>query len=645
MDRFGKLKRFVATEIVDLGIPSEAIRPEDMRRTRIISITTMALCLVVGIPAVIQFLVLDLAVMAAAIVGTMVAAIANLLVLRARRRPRLSAHFGLAILGSLLVMSNIMSGGFYDPNFSWLYVLPLGAAALIDLRGAALWTAVTLAITVVFWLLPSFGIDLPNRIPEAMREANSLFNRVTAIFAIGVIASSFVAGQRRAERQLATTNDHLLAETAYVHLLMHAAVSANEAQSFEDAMRDSMRRICETMAWVAGHIYTAGEDGVISTSGIVHTRDRRLDSLREVARTQRYKKGVGIVGRAAAERSPQIIEVLREATDPNDPVAIARRSGIQSAMAVPVFVNGDVSAVMLFASATKIENTERLRELFSLIGVQLGKVAERTALQERLRRAQKMEAVGQLAAGVAHEINNPMSYVRTNLHALLEEWGELRAKLPPAEGEASLAERFDDCQELIEESLEGVERTIAIVRDVKEFSHNGVVDRTQWETVALSNLLDGALRVVASQAPSDVQIESVHEGEAICRCSPNQIRQVFVNLIVNAIQALGDSGRIVLSTGTDGGEVFARVEDDGPGIDEATRERLFDPFFTTKPVGEGTGLGLSVSYEIVRNHGGEIHVSSEPGSGACFEVRLPIAANAASTESPRPSPSGRLRRT
>lgn len=205
VDRFGKLKRFVATEIVDLGIPSEAIRPEDMRHTRIISITTMALCLVVGIPAVIQFLVLDMAVMAAAIVGTMIAAIANLLVLRASRRPRLSAHFGLAILGSLLVMSNIMSGGFYDPNFSWLYILPLGAAALIDLRGAALWTAVTLAITVVFWLLPSFGIDLPNRIPEAMREGNSLFNRVAAIFAIGVIASSFVAGQRRAERQLRPT--------------------------------------------------------------------------------------------------------------------------------------------------------------------------------------------------------------------------------------------------------------------------------------------------------------------------------------------------------------------------------------------------------------------------------------------------------
>jgi signal transduction histidine kinase len=625
VDWFVQLKRFLADEVVDLGISGDAVGPEDMRRIRIISITTIALCVVAGVPAVVQFIVLDMWNMTSAIVATMGAAVANLLLLRVRRRPRLSAHLGLAILGSLLVMSNVMSGGFYDPNFAWLYVLPLGAAALIDMRGAAIWTGLTLGLTMIFWLLPSFGFDLPNQIPEAMRESNALFNRVTAISAIGVIAASFVAGQRRNESQLAQTNNELLAETAYVHLLMHAAISSNEAQSFEDAMRDCMGRICDTMGWVAGHIYAASEDGSITTSGIVHIGDSHRDSLRDLAGSQRFQKGFAIVGRAAAEGTPQIVEVLPEGHGPNDPIAIAKRSGVRAAMAVPVFVNGDVSAVMLFAAGSKIENTERLREMFSLIGVQLGKVAERTTLQERLQQGQKMEAVGQLAAGVAHEINNPMSYVRTNLHTLREEWSELRDKLLPENAETSLAERFDDCQELIEESLEGVERTISIVRDVKEFSHNGVVDRTQWETLELGDLLDSALRVVAGQAPSQVQIDSVHEDAATCRCSPNQIRQVFVNLIVNSIQALGESGRIVLTTGKSDGCVFARVEDDGPGIEEATRERLFDPFFTTKAVGEGTGLGLSVSYEIVRNHDGEILVVSEPGQGACFEVRLPAA--------------------
>jgi two-component system NtrC family sensor kinase len=280
---------------------------------------------------------------------------------------------------------------------------------------------------------------------------------------------------------------------------------------------------------------------------------------------------------------------------------------------------------MLFATRTQLHNTRRLREVFSLMGAQLGKVAERTALQERVQQSQKMEAVGQLAAGVAHEINNPMSYVRSNLHSLREDWGEIRAKLS-SEQEAGLGSTFDDCQELIEESLEGVERTISIVRDVKEFSHNGVVDRASWQTVQLSSLMDGALRVVAGQAPSGVRIESVHGEATLCRCSQNQIRQVLVNLIVNAIQAVGESGHIRLETGVEDGFAFARVEDDGPGMSEAVRERLFDPFFTTKPVGEGTGLGLSVSYEIVRKHEGQVLVQSELGSGACFEVRLPIEA-------------------
>ena len=97
-----------------------------------------------------------------------------------------------------------------------------------------------------------------------------------------------------------------------------------------------------------------------------------------------------------------------------------------------------------------------------------------------------------------------------------------------------------------------------------------------------------------------------------------------MNLIVNAFQAVGDRGKVRLSTGRDGTRVFARIEDDGPGMTAEVRERLFDPFFTTKPVGEGTGLGLYVSYEIVRGHGGEIQLSCEPDAGTCFEIRIPV---------------------
>jgi signal transduction histidine kinase len=623
-----KLKTLVANEIIDLGVPKDAVRPEDMRRIRIISITTIGLCSVIGVPAYLQFLQFEMPVMTSLIIFTMIAAIGNLLLLRSNRNPHLAAHLAVGILASILLASSMMTGGFYNPSFSWLYVLPLAAAAAIDMRAMTVWTGIVLALAVVFWLLPDFGIVLVNQVPEEAREGNGLFTRVTTILAITVIASSFVTGQRRAEVELATANHDLVAETAYVHLLMHGAMASNEASSFENALRDSMRRICETMDWTAGHVYVVSEDGTISTSAMSHTRSKNLRRLQEVASKRTFRTGQGIVGRAVEERRPQILEALAPDDDPSSPASIAHQSGIRSAMAVPVFVGTDIPAVMLFAATSTLHNTQRLCEVFTLIGLQLGKVAERTALQERVQQSQKMEAVGQLAAGVAHEINNPMSYVRSNLNTLREEWGELRSKLAAQDSEGGSEERFDDFQDLIEESLEGVERTIAIVKDVKEFSHTGVVDRGQWETVRISDLLDGALRVVAGKAPSGVRIESHHEGAALCRCSPNQIRQVLVNLLVNAIQAVGKSGHIHLSTGLEGNEVFARVEDDGHGMSEATKERLFDPFFTTKPVGEGTGLGLSVSYEIVRNHGGEIRVSAEPGSGACFEMGLPVDTDA-----------------
>ncbi len=162
---------------------------------------------------------------------------------------------------------------------------------------------------------------------------------------------------------------------------------------------------------------------------------------------------------------------------------------------------------------------------------------------------------------------------------------------------------------------------------MKELSHSVGADSSRWEHACLRDLLEGAFRVAASRASGAVHFEHSHSEMPLCRCSPNQLRQVFVNLIVNAIQAVAETGRpgtIRLSTELVDGQAVARVQDDGPGMSEATRERLFDPFFTTKAVGEGTGLGLSVSYEIVRSHAGEIRVQSEPGRGATFEVWLPL---------------------
>jgi PAS domain S-box-containing protein len=249
-------------------------------------------------------------------------------------------------------------------------------------------------------------------------------------------------------------------------------------------------------------------------------------------------------------------------------------------------------------------------------------ISERRTLEEGLRRSQKLESVGQLAAGIAHEINNPMAFVRTNLAVLREEWHALRKELAGVERNAKLAERFGECEALIDESLEGIERTIAIARDMREFAHIGSDGRT---AVELNHVLEACVRVAGPHRKGATRLEEAYGEVPPVWGSAGQLRQVFVNLLVNALQSVGQVGTVRVETALEGERAVVRVSDDGAGIAPEHRDRLFDPFFTTKPAGEGTGLGLYVSHEIVRGHGGEISVVSSPGKGATFEVRLPLA--------------------
>jgi signal transduction histidine kinase len=615
-----------AGEFFELGIPRGSVSADELRRVRIIGITTLAMCLI-GLPGLYQFWRVGLPIVSIASLCAMAASAANLYALRLHRRPSLAGHVGLLILGLILAAAIASSGGISDPSFSWLYVLPLGAAVVIDLRGATVWLGITLATTVLFWMLPGLGVELPNRIPEDMRNVNDLLTRVTAILAIALCGASFVVGQRRAERQLGAANRGLSRETGYVQLLMHAAVSANEASSFEAALRDSIGRICSTLGQTAGHIGYLDENGTIFSSGTFLTADPGgFANLRKKSERATYRAGQGLAGRALERGTP-----LCDIHPGSEPRAESEGSDeviVRTSFAVPIFVNGKPRVVLEIACAEALPDVERLLELFAHIAVQLGRVAERESIQERLQQSQKMEAIGRLAAGLAHEINNPMSYVRSNLHSLKQEWSGLHSKLQPAEpGTENAQGRLEECEDLIEESLEGVERTISIVRDMQELAHSGGSDRSRWERSELKDLLEGAFRITSARASGSIRFEHSHGEVPACHCSPNQLRQVFVNLIVNAIQAVAETsgpGRIRLSTDFENGHAVARVQDDGPGMSEETRGRLFDPFFTTKSVGEGTGLGLSVSYEIVRSHGGEIRVHSEPGAGATFEVRLPI---------------------
>ncbi len=248
---------------------------------------------------------------------------------------------------------------------------------------------------------------------------------------------------------------------------------------------------------------------------------------------------------------------------------------------------------------------------------------EVVALRNRLVMSGRLAAVGELAAGIAHEINNPIAYVRANLGQLRQALEWLAGRLDEA-GDAPAGERAREGLEMVDESLEGVDRAAAIVRDVKGFSHAA----GERELVDLNRLLQAVLRVAAPQLRYRARVETEFGELPLVPGSAQELKQVFLNLLINAGHAVTDGGRIRVSTVEVAGDVFAVVEDDGCGMSEDLLARIFDPFFTTRPVGEGTGLGLAIAWQIVRNHAGDISVESEPGHGTLVRVRLPGAAAA-----------------
>jgi signal transduction histidine kinase len=247
---------------------------------------------------------------------------------------------------------------------------------------------------------------------------------------------------------------------------------------------------------------------------------------------------------------------------------------------------------------------------------------EVVALRSRLLTSGRMAAVGELAAGIAHELNNPIAYVRANLSLLREHVETLRKEVGAGPAAAALAPVLAEAEEVVEESLEGMNRAAGIVRDVREFSHAGSNERRSAD---LRDLVEQSVRVARLQLPRRAEVDVALGGLPPVECEPQRLKQVFLNLLVNAAQALGEGGRIRVTGAAHGGGVALSFLDDGCGIAPDHLDRVFDPFFTTKPVGIGTGLGLAIAYRIVEEHGGRISVSSAPGAGTEVEVWLPAA--------------------
>ncbi|XLZ68113.1 ATP-binding protein [Massilia sp. SR12] len=258
--------------------------------------------------------------------------------------------------------------------------------------------------------------------------------------------------------------------------------------------------------------------------------------------------------------------------------------------------------------------------------------------QNQLLQSEKMASIGVLAAGVAHEINNPVGFVNSNLSSLqrylrsllqlLDAYEEREANLPPAERSALQALRKEidadylrqDLGSLLDESMDGLDRIKRIVQDMKDFSHVGGGERL---VANIETGLDSTLNVVWNELKYKAEVVKQYSGVPEIECIPSQLNQVFMNLLVNAAHAIESRGRIMLRTAYDEASITVSVSDSGSGIAPEYLGRIFEPFFTTKPVGKGTGLGLSMSYSIVQKHGGRIEVESELGKGSTFHVILP----------------------
>jgi len=354
---------------------------------------------------------------------------------------------------------------------------------------------------------------------------------------------------------------------------------------------------------------------------------------------------------------------------------IQRAAATRGGCAEETTLSSPLPAALTSADAVLLQAVQRLYDALSTMNSQLrdanrlldARVAERTRdlsannaalarerdrlvetnrqlveARSRLLERERLAAIGQLAAGVAHEINNPIGFVGSNLNTLAEYLDGLLAvvdaysateTLIARDPEAIAAVRAakqandldflrQDAAALIMESGDGILRVKRIVQDLKDFAR---VDSMGWQPSNLLQGLESTINLVTPELRRKVELRRELAALPEIHCHPGQLNRVFMSLLMNAAQAIAERGTITVRSGTDNEMVWIEIEDDGCGIVPEDQPRIFDPFFTSKPVGQGTGLGLFLAWNIVHEHHGQIEVDSRPGTGSRFRVVLPRA--------------------
>jgi signal transduction histidine kinase len=357
------------------------------------------------------------------------------------------------------------------------------------------------------------------------------------------------------------------------------------------------------------------EDGIVLVSEGGVLRDANRAFLRMVDARELHA-----VGRPITDWIPDFQE-RRESAEASIFMEVRTRRG----EAIPVVVS---APGVLHGAGPRVGQAFLLRDRREVV-----------SLQRRLAVSARLAAVGDLSKSISRSINEPVARTREELKGLLCDWREIEHILEPAESGEICGEAVDEGFELIDECVEGVDRIFSIVREISNFSSDSA--RESFARHPLGAIASRALRIARVHAPAWLEIETRLDPDVWIDCHAAEIERVVTNLLVNAIQALEENSQgnahLVVAVTANGDRALLHVEDDGCGIEPEILDRVFDPFFTTKPVGKGTGLGLAISYHIVKDHGGDIRVTSIGDRGTSVTVELPCVSRGSEQTQAEPS--------
>ncbi|MDG3004579.1 ATP-binding protein [Paludisphaera mucosa] len=430
-----------------------------------------------------------------------------------------------------------------------------------------------------------------------------------------------------------------------------------ESESLVEAAPRILQALGERLEWDLGVLWRV-DPGANQVRCLTSWRPpaAEADGLDEEVRVRTFRSGESLAGRVWADRKATWIADLAAAAAGEEGCELCRMlvdGGLRSAFGAPVMLRGDCLGVLGFFSRDDRPDDPDLLDMTTILGAQIGQFQDRCQMHARVVQSEKLASLGMLSASVAHEINNPLAYVASNLAVLDRDARTLLDVLacyePCLEGvEAArpdlaaeirrLDEEYDlayikaNLGKILDSTRQGAKRVADIVHNLRGFARGdrgsagpGSVDLHESIAAALE-MIRGRLerrRIAVEQRPAAVPPVAA---------SPTQLNQVFLNLLVNAMQAIDAAQRmdgvIAIDTAVRGDDVCVEIRDNGCGMPPDVQAQIFDPFFTTKSAGDGTGLGLSISHGIVLDHGGRIEVDSRPGEGTCFRVVLPISRKA-----------------